>query len=107
MALRFLLPSVILCADSCVDLIWRVDIPQDGGPPSVRVWLKHDMLAHNRDPQKHDVPEVNGIKFGSGEMHLYFTTTAQTIFGRIQIDSETLDPVGDPQGCDKTLDVGR
>jgi hypothetical protein len=55
------------------------------------------MLAHSRDPQKHDVPGVNGIKFSSREMRLYFTTTTQTIFGRIQVDPETLDPVGDPK----------
>lgn len=30
-------------------------------------------------------------------MHLYFIATAQTIFGRIQIDPETLGPVGDPK----------
>jgi hypothetical protein len=56
------------------------------------------MLAHSRDPQKYDVPGVNGIEFSSREMHLYFTTTAQTIFGRIQNDPETLDPAGDLKG---------
>jgi hypothetical protein len=65
------------------------------------------MLAHSRNPQKHDVPGVKGIKFGSGEMHLYFTTTTQTIFGRIQIDPETLVPNRGSQGCGKAPDVGR
>ncbi|CAL5873707.1 uncharacterized protein PFLUO_LOCUS7989 [Penicillium psychrofluorescens] len=88
--------SVILCADSWADLIWRVDIPEDGSAPSAHVWLKHGMLAHSQDPEKHDVPGVNGLKFNSKDGHVYFTTTAQAIFGRIRVDSATLGPIGDP-----------
>ena len=88
--------SVMLFADSWADLIWRVDIPKDGSPPSARVWLKHTMLAHSSDPAKHDVPGVNGLKFNNKDKHVYFTTTAQAIFGRIHVDRETLEPVGDP-----------
>jgi hypothetical protein len=90
-------PTAILCADSWADLIWRVDIPQDGSAPSARVWFKHDMMAHSEDPKKRDVPGVNGIKFNTKDMHLYFTSTAQTILGRIRVDPETLDPVGEPK----------
>jgi hypothetical protein len=89
--------TVMLCADSWADLIWRVDIPQDGRAPSARIWLKHDMLAHSLDPKKHEVPGVNGLKFNAKDMHLYFTTTAQTILGRVRIDPGTLDPAGDPE----------
>jgi hypothetical protein len=88
--------SVILCADSWADLIWRVDIPEDGSAPSARVWLKHSMLAHSQDSAKHDVPGVNGLKFNKKDGHVYFTTTAQAIFGRIRVDRETLGPVGEP-----------
>jgi hypothetical protein len=34
-------------------------------------------------------------------MCLYLTTTAQTIFCRIQVDPETLDPAGDPKDVTK------
>lgn len=89
-------PSVILFADSWADLIWKVDIPENGSAPSACVWLKHSMLAHSQDPSKHDVPGVNGLKFNKKDGHVYFTTTSQAIFGRIPVDRETLDPVGDP-----------
>ena len=87
--------NAILCADSWADLIWRVDIPSDGGQCSARVWREHKMLAHSHDPKKHDVPGVNGLKYNSKTCSLYFTTTAQTIFGRIRVDPNTFDPVGD------------
>ena len=93
--------TVMLCADSWADLIWRVDIPQDGGAPSARVWLKHDMLAHSLDPKKRDVPGVNGLKFNKRDKHVYFTTTAQTILGRIWVNPENLEPVGDPEDVTK------
>ena len=90
-------PSAILCADSWADLIWRIDIPKNGRTPSARVWLKHSMLAHSQDPDKFDVPGANGIKFNHKNGNIYFTTTAQTIFGHVPVDPETLDPVGNPE----------
>jgi hypothetical protein len=105
-------PSVIPCADSWADLIWRIDIPKDSSSPSARVWLKHNLLAHSQDPKKFDVPGANGIKYNHKDGNIYFTTTAQPIFGRVHVDPETLDPVGDPEdvterwmwGDDLTLD---
>lgn len=87
--------TVILCADSWADLIWRVDIPSNGGHCTARIWLEHDMLAHSQDPKKPDVPGVNGLKYNSKTRSLYFTTTAQTIFGRIQVDLDTFEPLGE------------
>jgi hypothetical protein len=57
--------------------------------------MEHEMLAHRQDPKKHDVPGVNGLKYNSKTRSVYFTTTAQTIFGRIQVDPDNFDPVGD------------
>ncbi|KAH7408840.1 hypothetical protein BKA64DRAFT_571470 [Cadophora sp. MPI-SDFR-AT-0126] len=90
-------PTVLLCADSVADCIWRVDVPKDGTAPSTRIWMKHCMLAHSNDPKLHDSPGVNGIKFNTKDGYLYFTTTAQTLFGRIRVDLQSLDPVGDPE----------
>ncbi|KAH6722581.1 hypothetical protein BKA61DRAFT_178949 [Leptodontidium sp. MPI-SDFR-AT-0119] len=90
-------PTVLLCADSAADCIWRVDVPKDGAAPSTRIWMKHSLLAHSNDPKLHDSPGVNGIKFNRKDSFVYFTTTAQTLFGRIRVDPQTLDPVGDPE----------
>jgi hypothetical protein len=83
----------MLCADSWADLIWRVDIPQDGrcsvGPCLV------EALAYKLDPKKYDVPGVNGLKFNTADMHVYFTTTAQANLGRVRVDPGTLEPVGE------------
>ena len=89
--------NVILCADSWADLIWRVDIPPGGGKPLARVWMEHEMFAHSQDPDKYDVPGVNGLKYDSKTHFVYFTTTAQTILGRVRVDPDTLDPASGPE----------
>lgn len=87
-------PNTILCADSWAALIWQIDIPPQGqGEPSARVWMEHQMFEPSKDPEKWDVPGANGLKYNSKTQTVYFTTTAQTIFGRIQIDPKTMDPV--------------
>jgi hypothetical protein len=96
-------PTVMLCADSFADLIWRVDLPSPDGskPTSVRVWLKHSWFAHSSDEAKWDVPGVNGLKYDSKDSCVYFTTTAQTIFGRVHVDPMSLNPVGEPEDVTK------
>jgi hypothetical protein len=91
-------PRTMVLADSWADMIWRVDIPEDGpGDGSAitsGVWLKHDMLAHVEE--KPDSPGVNGIKYNHTDQHVYFTSTAQTIFGRVKVNPETLE-AGEPE----------
>ena len=37
--------NIILIADCFANLIWRVDLPRNGGKATARVWLKHDSMA--------------------------------------------------------------
>jgi hypothetical protein len=96
-------PTVILCADSFADLIWRVDLPTPDGskPASVSVWLKHSWFAHSNDENKWDVPGVNGLKYDNEKSCVYFTTTTQTIFGRVHVNPMTLNPMGEPEDVTK------
>lgn len=88
-------PTCLLMADSWEDLIWRVDLHKDQ-EPSVRVWLKHDLLAHSKDKSLWDVPGVNGLRYNPKDGHVYFTCTAQLVFGRIPVDPKTLEAAGEP-----------
>ena len=87
-------PSTILLADSWADLIWRVDFSDDGSVASAHTWLKHEMLGHLE--AKTDVPGVNGLKYNPNDHHVYFTSTARTIFGRVPINTITCEPAGEP-----------
>jgi hypothetical protein len=87
--------NVILLADSRADLIWRVDMSEDLSSHSAHVWLKHPWLAHNHS-QNPSPPGVNGLKYNPNDQHVYFTSTAQLIFGRIPVNTITWDPAGDP-----------
>jgi hypothetical protein len=44
---------------------------------------------------------VNGLKYNSKERCVYFTTTAQTIFGRVRVDPLSLSPVGELEDVTK------
>ena len=91
-------PNVILLADSWADLIWRVDILEDGSAMSARIWLKHALLAHDSvNPAKRDSPGVNGLKYNPVDQHLYFTCTAQTLFGRVPVNPLTNEPADEPK----------
>ncbi|KEY64094.1 hypothetical protein S7711_09489 [Stachybotrys chartarum IBT 7711] len=89
--------NLILCADSWAGLIWKVEIPQDGGEPSMSVWKESAMFLPSSDPARADVPGVNGLKYNEKTHMLYFTTTSQLIFGRIPVDPDTLNPAGEPE----------
>ena len=95
-------PNTILVADSWADLIWRVDISDDGSRVSAHVWLKHEMLGHVE--AKPDVPGVNGLKYNPNDQHVYFTSTARTIFGRVPLNPVTYEPAGKP---DRSMDASR
>lgn len=88
-------PTCLLMADSWANLIWRVDLHGDK-EPTVCVWLEHDLLAHSNDKALWDVPGVNGVRYNPKDGYLYFSCTAQTVFGKIQVDPKTLDPAGEP-----------
>jgi hypothetical protein len=52
-------PRKIVVADS-VGLIWRVDLPNDGGAPSARVWLRHESMGNYPGQMKPEQPGING-----------------------------------------------
>lgn len=92
-------PTTMLLADSWADLIWQVDFPEYGPEDEstlcASTWLKHDMLAHV--PEKQDSPGVNGIQYNPADKHVYFTSTAQTIFDRVKVRDDTLEAASDPE----------
>ena len=91
-------PGVMLFADSLAGLIWRVDLPEDGGQAAARVWLEHptmrfDPVSPLRPPQ----PGINGIRYAAGSGHLYYTATAQQLLMRVAVDQATREPTGEPE----------
>jgi hypothetical protein len=93
-----LAPGVILLADSAAGLIWRADLPGDGGHTTARVWLQHHTMAHDPgSPLVPPQPGVNGIRYAAKTGYLYYTATAQQLFMRVPVDPGTLDPAGTPQ----------
>ena len=89
-------PTVLLLADCFADLVWRIDLRDDGEVASCRVWLAHASMACNR-AEMPDTPGINGIKYCAKNSHVYYTTTAQLSFSRVRVDPETLEPAGDPE----------
>ncbi|MEV5753684.1 hypothetical protein AB0L00_38190 [Actinoallomurus sp. NPDC052308] len=88
----------IVLADSFAGLIWRVDLPEDGGPAQARVWLRHPSLDHDPDnPLTPPQPGVNGVRFAPRTKFLYYTSTAQRLFMRVRVDPVTHDPAGEPE----------
>jgi sugar lactone lactonase YvrE len=90
-------PRTILVADSAASLIWRVDLPKDGGTPVARVWLRHESMGNYPGQMKPEQPGVNGIRYAAKLGYLYFTATAKKVFMRVQVNAETLDAVGEPE----------
>ena len=90
-------PGVLLIADSFASLIWRVDLPPDGGTPKPRVWLKHESMGYYPGQLMPEQPGVNGVRFATKTNHLYYTATAKKLFMRVPVDPETHDPAGDPE----------
>jgi hypothetical protein len=89
-------PGTILVADSA-GLIWRVDLPKDGGTPLARVWLRHESMGNYPGQMKPEQPGINGVRYAAKLEYLYYTATAKKLFMRVRIDPETLDAVGEPE----------
>jgi hypothetical protein len=89
-------PNIILIADCFASLIWRVDLPRNGGKATVRVWLKHDSMGHDPDDPTHQ-PGVNGLGYAAKTNYLYYTSTNQRLFMRVRIDPDSHDPAGEPE----------
>jgi hypothetical protein len=89
--------NIILIADCFANLIWRVDLPRDGGKATARVWLKHDSMAYDPDGPMPDQPGVNGVKFATKTNYLYYTSTTKQLFMRVRIDPNSHEPAGEPE----------
>jgi hypothetical protein len=90
-------PNILLIADCFANLIWRVDLPRDGGNATAHLWLKHDSMAYDPGGPMPDQPGVNGLGYVSKTNYLYYTSTAQKLFMRVRIDPDTQDPAGEPE----------
>jgi hypothetical protein len=90
-------PRVALVADCFAGLIWRIDIPEDGAAPSIRVWLEHESMGYFPGKMKPEQPGVNGVRYAAKTHYLYYSATAKKLFMRVLVDPKTLDPAGDPE----------
>jgi len=90
-------PNVVLLADSFAGLIWRVDLPSDGGAPVARVWLEHESMRYYPGQLKPEQPGINGIRYAAKIGYIYYTATAKKLFMRVKVDPETLNAAGEPE----------
>jgi hypothetical protein len=92
-------PGVLLLADCFAGVIWRADLANDARSATARVWLSHDTMAYDSDSAVEPPPQpgVNGVRYGSKNGYLYYTSTAQKVFMRVPVDPKTLDPAGEPE----------
>ena len=90
-------PRVLLLADSFGGVMWRIDLPEDGGQPTASLWLKHPSM--DADPHGPDAsqPGVNGLKFHKAEGRLYYTSTVKQLFMRVGVDPDTHAALGEPE----------
>ena len=92
-----LAPNVILVADCFASLIWRVDVPTDGGKIEARLWLSHHSMGYFPGELKPEQPGVNGVRYAARSNILYYTATAKKLFMRVRVDPATLEHVGEPE----------
>jgi hypothetical protein len=92
-----LLASGVLLAAGAATLIWRVDLPRDGGSASARIWLQHDNMNNRPGEKKPEQPGVNGIRYATRTNYLYYTSTSQQLMMRVKVDPHTLDPADLPE----------
>jgi hypothetical protein len=90
-------PGILLIADCFAGLIWRADLPADGGKATARVWLKHDSMAHDPDGPMPDQPGINGVQYAANANYLYYTNTAKELFMRVRVDPDTNDAIDEPE----------
>lgn len=94
-------PHVILLADSLAGLIWRVDLADNGLTATASVWLQHHTMAPDPDngftspigPQ----PGINGIRYAARTNVVYYTSSAQRLFMRVNVDPGSHTPVDEPE----------
>ena len=91
----FLAPNVLLAAGAA-NLIWRVDLSDDGSA-SARIWLRHDTMKNRPGEKKPEQPGTNGVQFDRKAGYLYYTTTSQQMMLRVKVDPATQDPIGLPE----------
>jgi hypothetical protein len=89
--------DVLLVADSVGGMIWRIDLCDDDGALTERVWLAHDSMAFDPDNPLNPQPGVNGIRYAPRTNFLYYTSTTRKLFMRVAVDPTTHDPAGEPQ----------
>ena len=90
-------PGVMLVADCFASLIWRIDLPANGGAPVFRVWLQHRSMDYFPGQMKPEQPGVNGVRYALRSNYLYYTATAKKLFMRVRVDPQTIEPVGEPE----------
>jgi hypothetical protein len=92
-------PGVLVIADGFAGLIWRVDLADHAHSARARVWLEDDTMAMDPDSEVAPPPQpgVNGVRYGPGTGYLYYTSGAQQVFMRVQVDQATLEPAGSPE----------
>jgi hypothetical protein len=90
-------PEVVLVADCFAGLIWRIDLPANGGQPRFRVWLEHESMGYFPGKMKPEQPGVNGVRYAVKTNYLYYTATAKKLLMRVKVDPVTLEPAGSPE----------
>ena len=88
-------PDVLLIAGAA-NLIWRVDLPGNGGEASARVWLQHHNMKNRPNEKQPEQPGVNGIRYASRTHYLYYTSTSQQLMMRVRVDPTSLEPASLP-----------
>jgi hypothetical protein len=89
-------PKLLLVAGA-TNLIWRVDLPVEGGKASARIWLAHDNMKNRPGEKKPEQPGVNGIRYAARTGFLYYTSTSQQLMMRVPVNPSTFEPAGPPE----------
>lgn len=88
-------PNVLLAA-GIANLIWRVDLADDGSA-AARPWLAHDTMKNRPGEKKPEQPGTNGVQYAQRTGYLYYTTTSQQLMLRVKVDPNSLDPADLPE----------
>ena len=89
-------PDVLLAA-GMTDLIWRIDLHDDGARASAGIWLEHDSMDNRPGEKKPEQPGINGIQFDAKAGYVYYTSTSRQLMLRVKIDPDTLSPADLPE----------
>ena len=89
-------PGVLLIAGAA-SLIWRVDLPRNGGEATARVWLQHDNMKNRPGEKNPEQPGVNGIRYAARTHHLFYTSTSQQLMMRVSVNPTSGEPAALPE----------